>query len=137
MLVFWLYYCTGYARCCHWGNWMKGICNLRIMPDICVKRHGHFLEKTFYFVLEYSQLTNNIVIASAEQGRDSAIHVPVSILPQTPPLDIGISGSIYRKVESRKGITSLFTVNSFLSVFVLPHACHTLLFLITTFILVL
>ena len=30
-----------------------------------------------------SPVTNNIVIVSGEQGRDSAIHIPVSILPQT------------------------------------------------------
>ena len=38
--------------------------------------------KTFNFILECSQLTNNIVTVSGEQGRDSA-HTPVSILPQT------------------------------------------------------
>ena len=40
--------------------------------------------QTFYFVLDYSRLTNNIVIVSGEQWRDSAIHIHVSILPQTP-----------------------------------------------------
>ena len=43
---------------------------------------GFFL--TFYFVLGYSQLTKNIVIVSAEQWRDSAIQIHISILPQTP-----------------------------------------------------
>ena len=40
--------------------------------------------QTFYFVLDYSRLTNNIVIVSGEQWRDSAIHIHVSIFPQTP-----------------------------------------------------
>ena len=40
--------------------------------------------KTFYFVLGYSWLTNNVVIVSGEQRRDSAICIHVSILPQTP-----------------------------------------------------
>ena len=39
---------------------------------------------TFYFVSGYSRFTNNTVIISGEQWRDSAIHIPVSILPQTP-----------------------------------------------------
>ena len=36
------------------------------------------------FVLGYSQLTNNVVIVLGEQQRDSAVHIHVSILPQTP-----------------------------------------------------
>ena len=39
---------------------------------------------TFYFALGYRQLTNNVVIVSGEQWKDSAIHIHVSILPQTP-----------------------------------------------------
>ena len=39
-----------------------------------------------YFVLEYSLLTNKVVIVSDEQQRDSAIHIRVFILPQTPLL---------------------------------------------------
>ena len=39
---------------------------------------------TFYFVLGYSQLTNNVVLASCDQLRDSAIHIHVSIPPQIP-----------------------------------------------------
>ena len=38
----------------------------------------------FYFILGYSHLTNGVVIVSGEQGRDSAIHIHVSFLPQTP-----------------------------------------------------
>ena len=41
-------------------------------------------KKTFYFVLEFSQLTRKVVIVSGEQWRDLAIHIRVSILPQTP-----------------------------------------------------
>ena len=41
-----------------------------------------FILKTFYFVLEYSQLTNNAVIVSVEHQRDSAIHIHVSSPPQ-------------------------------------------------------
>ena len=39
---------------------------------------------TFYFVLGYSLLTNNIVIVLSEQQRNSAIHIHVSVLPQVP-----------------------------------------------------
>ena len=39
---------------------------------------------TFYFILEYGRLTNNVVIVSGEQQRDSAIHIHVPVLPQTP-----------------------------------------------------
>ena len=35
-------------------------------------------------ILRYSQLTNNIVIVSGGGQRDPAIHIHVSILPQTP-----------------------------------------------------
>ena len=38
----------------------------------------------FYFVLGYSQLTNNVVIVSGGQQRDSAVYVHESILSQTP-----------------------------------------------------
>ena len=41
-----------------------------------------YLFKTFYFELGHSQLTNNVVIDSGEQGRDSAIHIHISIVPQ-------------------------------------------------------
>ena len=36
---------------------------------------------TFYFIMEYSQLT---VTVSGGQQKDSAIHIHVSIVPQTP-----------------------------------------------------
>ena len=39
---------------------------------------------TFYFVLGYSQLTNNVMILSDELQRDSAIHIYGSTFPQTP-----------------------------------------------------
>ena len=38
---------------------------------------------TFLFYIEVKQI-NNVVIASGGQQRDSAIHIHVSILPQTP-----------------------------------------------------
>ena len=37
---------------------------------------------TIFFVLGYSRFTNNVVIVSDEQGRDSAMHIHVSIFPQ-------------------------------------------------------
>ena len=43
-----------------------------------------FFFLTFYFVLGYRRLTNSIVIVSSEQQHVSAIHIHVSILPQTP-----------------------------------------------------
>ena len=39
---------------------------------------------TFYFVLDYSQSIINVVIVSGEHLRDSASHIHVYILPQTP-----------------------------------------------------
>ena len=44
----------------------------------------YFFFLTFYFVLGYNRLTNNVVIVSREQRRDSAINTHVSIGPQTP-----------------------------------------------------
>ena len=41
-----------------------------------------FIFKMFYFILEYSQLT--MLCVSGGQQRDSAIHIHISILPQTP-----------------------------------------------------
>ena len=65
--------------------------------------------KLFYFVLGYNQLTSNVVIVSGEQWRDSAEHIHVSILPQTPllsrlphntefpvPQAFGLWASVYR-----------------------------------------
>ena len=43
----------------------------------------NFFFLTFYSILEYSRLTM-LVIVSGGQQRDSAIHIHVSILPQTP-----------------------------------------------------
>ena len=48
-------------------------------------REGHFgFLFNFLCIWGYSRLTNNVVIFSSEQGRDSAIHIQASILPQTP-----------------------------------------------------
>ena len=41
-----------------------------------------FIFKMFYFILEYSQLT--MLCVSGGQQRDSANHIHISILPQTP-----------------------------------------------------
>ena len=54
------------------------------------RRCFHFF-LTFYFVLRYSQLTNSAVRVSGEQQRDAAIHIPVSVPPQTPlPIQAGM-----------------------------------------------
>jgi len=45
--------------------------------------HPHFFFWTFYFVQGVWSI-NNVVIVSGGQQRDSAIHIHVSILPQTP-----------------------------------------------------
>ena len=45
--------------------------------------HWLFKKKNFLFCIEV-QLINNIVIVSGGQQRDSAIHIHVSILSQTP-----------------------------------------------------
>ena len=45
---------------------------------------NHLKKVFFFFVLGYSQLTNNVVIGPGEQRRDSAIHIHVSVLPQNP-----------------------------------------------------
>ena len=57
-----------------------------------------------HFVLGYSQLTNNVVTVSGEQQRDSAIHIHISILPQTPlpfrmPHNLEHSSMCYRNVS--------------------------------------
>ena len=39
---------------------------------------------TFNFVLEYSQLTNSVVMVSGEQQKDSDTHIHVSIVPRSP-----------------------------------------------------
>ena len=44
-----------------------------------------FFSLNFYFVLRCSLLTNNVIV-SGEQLRDSAIHIHVSVLLQTPLL---------------------------------------------------
>ena len=46
--------------------------------NVCI-----FIFFTFYFVLEYSQLTMLVIVTGGQQ-RDSAIHIHVSFLPQTP-----------------------------------------------------
>ena len=57
---------------------------------LCLKKapgrglHSFYFSLDFYFVLGYSLLTNNVVIVSSEQLRDSAIRIHVPILPQTP-----------------------------------------------------
>ena len=43
----------------------------------------YFRLQAFYFVLAYSQLINSVVVVSGEQCKDSAIHIRISILPQT------------------------------------------------------
>ena len=60
-----------------------------------------FFKKTFYFILRYKSLTNSVVIVSSEQWKDSAMHIHVSILPQTPlpsrlPHNIEQSSVYYR-----------------------------------------
>jgi len=65
-----------------------------------MKNHSEIKEQvlsfflTFYFVLRYSQLTNSVVIASVEQQRDAAVHIPASVAsvpPQTPlPIQAGM-----------------------------------------------
>lgn len=53
------------------------------IPGQSHEDHFGFL-LNFLCILGYSRLTNNVVIFSSEQGRDSAIHTHTSILPQTP-----------------------------------------------------
>ena len=48
------------------------------------KYTGSSFRLTFYFVLGWSQFTNNEVTVSGEQWMDSAMHTHGSILPQTP-----------------------------------------------------
>lgn len=45
-----------------------------------------FFFLTFYFVLEYGQLTNNLGMVSGEQRSDSAIHTPKA--PSERPLQV-------------------------------------------------
>ena len=80
----WVAECAGWAVPCHVGSYFpdQGF-NLRPL---------HWKVDSFYFfslnllfcVRIY--LINHVVVISGEQWRDSAIHIRVSILPQTPLL---------------------------------------------------
>ena len=63
------------------------ICLSYVNPPFSVsvhpKRHLIFFFLTFYFVLGYSQLTNDVIV-SGEEWRDSAICIHVFILRHTP-----------------------------------------------------
>ena len=65
------------------GVWCLSRWTIREIPK------GHFFFIYFFELLIFIgvELINNVVIVSGEQGRDSAIHTHVSILPQTllPP----------------------------------------------------
>ena len=65
------------------GVWCLSRWTIREIPK------GHFLFIYLFELLIFIgvELINNVVIVSGEQGRDSAIHTHVSILPQTllPP----------------------------------------------------
>ena len=54
-------------------------CALQLVVLTCL-----FFFLTIYFVLKNSQLTNNIVIVSGKQQRDSAIQIHESISPKLP-----------------------------------------------------
>ena len=45
---------------------------------------------TFYFVLLTTVIINNVVIVSGTQERDSVMHIRVSILPNSPPIQAAI-----------------------------------------------
>ena len=85
-----------YGLCCprglgivqEWYSWFwtktsVGLEEERIYGHMEAKPYKKFL-KMFYFVLRYREPTNNVVIVSGGQQRDSAIHIHVSILSQTP-----------------------------------------------------
>ena len=57
---------------------------LLTQPDRNRKSLTSIFFLTFYFTLEYSRLTNTVVIVSGEQQRDSAIHIYASVVTQTP-----------------------------------------------------
>ena len=62
----------------------NGMLTAAFATGFCFFLYSNF--KLFYFVLGYNQLTNNVMIVSGEQRRDTAIHKHVFILPQTPLL---------------------------------------------------
>ena len=81
-------------------------------PGLCIIKITFFLNKAagvlqhFFFLHSPPQLfilywlVNNVVIVSGEQWRDSAMHIHVSILPQTPlpsrlPHNIELSSMCY------------------------------------------
>ena len=64
------------------GSSVHGILQARILEWVA---REYIFKKNLYFVLGYSRLTNNIVIVSGEQQRDSAIHIHVFIRPPSPP----------------------------------------------------
>ena len=68
-----------------WGYWPPvGLLGDYWPPLSRCPTESPVFKTTFYSVLRYGRLTNDVVIVSGEQWRDSAIHVHVSILPQTP-----------------------------------------------------
>ena len=69
---------------------------------------------TFKFVLEYSLLTNNAVIVSGEQWRDSTIHIHilVSILPQYPWTARSSNQSILKEISPEYSLEGLM-LNSY------------------------
>ena len=77
--------------------WLYGFWNvLAFFPQV---RFLFFL--TFYFLLRYSQVTNNVVIVSGKQPKYSAIYTHVSSLPQNSrppwlPLNIEQSSLCYK-----------------------------------------
>ena len=64
-----------------WGCLLTIVGPPRQWLCFCNSRSFSFL-KIFNFALEYSRLTNNAVIVSSEQQKESAIHIHVSIVPQ-------------------------------------------------------
>ena len=68
-----------------WGCLLTIVGPPRQWLCFCNSRSFSFL-KIFNFALEYSRLTNNAVMVSGEQQRDSAIHTHASILPPNSPL---------------------------------------------------
>ena len=52
-----------------------------------------------FFIIIGVETVNNVVIVSDEQQRDSAVHIHVSILPQTPPF-------LSNRVETFENVSS-------------------------------
>ena len=77
----WIMYCPS-------PHWEESYRSLSLSLSVISKSSKEFLKKSFYFILEYCQLINDVVIVS-EQRRDSYTCIYSS--PKCPPIQAATS----------------------------------------------